>query len=403
MNSFKKNIYRTAIEDSCPDCVANDVTIGTQTWTGCNLDVDTYRNGDPIPYVSNSTIWASLTTGAWCWYNNDPTNETTYGKLYNWHAINDPRGLAPTGYHIPTDAEWTILTNYLGGLTVAGGKMKEEGLCHWDSPNTSATNTSLFTGLPGGYRNANGNYGTLNSNGDWWSSTVYSTGFAWFRYLVYNDGTAYSGGYPNETGLSVRLIKDADPCPECSTHLVTIGAQTWTGCNANTKFYNNGDGIPEVTDPIAWITLTTGAWCYYNNDPSTEATYGLLYNWYAITDPRGIAPAGYHVPSYTEWTTLITTLGGAGIAGGPMKETGLCHWATPNTGATNTSLFTGLPGGYRVETGAFSEIGLSSNMWSSTVYGTGAGWYSRLRYSNDDAPLIGTSMINGLSLRFVQD
>ncbi len=123
------------------------VTIGTQIWSTKNLDVARYRNGDPIPQVTNPTQWASTRTGAWCWYNNDSaTYASTYGRLYNWYALNDPRGLAPQGWHVPTDEEWTILTDYLGGLSLSGGKMKST--TGWNAPNTGATNSSGFTGLP---------------------------------------------------------------------------------------------------------------------------------------------------------------------------------------------------------------------------------------------------------------
>ena len=103
---------------------AQDVTIGTQTWTSKNLDISTYRNGEVIPEVQDSAAWANLTTGAWCYYENSTAKGTIYGKLYNWYAVNDPRGLAPKGYHIPSDAEWTILTDYLGGDSIAGKQMK---------------------------------------------------------------------------------------------------------------------------------------------------------------------------------------------------------------------------------------------------------------------------------------
>ena len=105
---------------------AQDVTIGTQTWTSKNLNVGTYRNGDKIPQVQDKNAWAKLKTGAWCYYENKAANGTTYGKLYNWYAVNDPRGLAPFGYHIPTEAEWTLLTNYLGGDDKSGAKMKKK-------------------------------------------------------------------------------------------------------------------------------------------------------------------------------------------------------------------------------------------------------------------------------------
>ena len=136
--------------------VYQTVTICNQTWTKSNLNVSKYRNGDFIPQVTDPTAWANLTTGAWCYYNDDPANGAVYGKLYNWHAVNDPRGLAPQGWHIPSDIELTTLTNCLGGESIAGGQMKESGFAHWLSPNTDATNSSGFTGLPGGSRGTMG-------------------------------------------------------------------------------------------------------------------------------------------------------------------------------------------------------------------------------------------------------
>jgi uncharacterized protein (TIGR02145 family) len=155
------------------------VTIGTQTWMAENLKVSKYSDGTTIPNVTDNTQWAQLTTGAaWSYYNNDAANNAKYGKLYNWYAVsktsNGNKNLCLTGWHVPTDTEWTVLTDYLGGTSVAGGKMKEVGTTNWQSPNTSATNTSLFTGLPGGRRGNGGDYGD-NSLGFWWSSTEFNT------------------------------------------------------------------------------------------------------------------------------------------------------------------------------------------------------------------------------------
>ena len=184
------------------------VTIGTQVWTIRNLDVTTYRNGDVIPQVTDPTAWVNLTTGAWCSYNNDSANDAIYGKLYNWYAVNDLRGLAPSGYHIPTDAEWTTLTTTLGGTSVAGGAMKETGLMHWLSPNTDATNSSGFAGLPGGFRNSSGFFLFIGYYGSWWSSTEYDTTLAWYRYLDFNSSFVVRGNNNKTNGFSVRLIKD---------------------------------------------------------------------------------------------------------------------------------------------------------------------------------------------------
>ena len=181
------------------------VTIGTQIWTKKNLDVTTYCNGDPIPQVTDPTAWAGLTTGAWCYYNNDPANGAIYGKLYNWYAVNDPRGLAPSGWHVPSDAEWNTLDTYLGGNSVAGGKMKTTTL--WASPNIDATNSSGFSGLPGG-TSYHGTFYDVGFFGVWWSATERNSSDAWAPYTYYNHG-GLNGDYHNkERGFSVRLVKD---------------------------------------------------------------------------------------------------------------------------------------------------------------------------------------------------
>ena len=184
------------------------ITIGSQTWTLKNLDVATYRNGDPIPEVQDASTWANLSNGAWCYYSNNTANGTTYGKLYNWYAVNDPRGLAPNGYHIPTDAEWTTLTTNLGGEQIAGGKKKEAGTLHWLSPNTGATNSSGFAGLPGGSRFYSGDFDGIGASGYWWSSSEGYTGYAWYRSLSYDNGNVNSYGNDERVGFSVRCLRD---------------------------------------------------------------------------------------------------------------------------------------------------------------------------------------------------
>jgi len=190
----------------CPNCITQDVIIGTQTWSKCNLDVTTYSNGDVIPEVTDPSAWTALTTGAWCYYNNDSVTGTTYGKLYNWYAVTDPRGLAPTGYHIPSDTEWTTLVNYLGGVSVAGGAMKETGACHWLTPN-DGTNSSGFSAFGGGIRTTS--FNLINNQGLWWSSTEFILTFAYYRYIAYNSTNITSTVINKANGLSVRLIKDA--------------------------------------------------------------------------------------------------------------------------------------------------------------------------------------------------
>jgi uncharacterized protein (TIGR02145 family) len=184
------------------------VVIGTQQWMQKNLEVAFYRNGDPIPQVTDPTAWAALTTGAWCYNNNDPNTGFTYGKIYNWYAVNDPRGLAPAGWHIPTDAEWTTLQNSLGGSSVAGGKMKEPGTTHWTDPNTGADNSSAWAGLPGGGRNDVGAFFGIGYNGYWWGSTENGTNTAWTRSLNYYDGSISRLNNLKQGGFSVRCLRD---------------------------------------------------------------------------------------------------------------------------------------------------------------------------------------------------
>jgi uncharacterized protein (TIGR02145 family) len=188
------------------------VTICSQVWMQKNLDVTTYRNGDPIPQVTNPAEWLTLTTGAWCYYNNDPATGAVYGKLYNGYAVYDPRGLAPTGWHIPSDAEWTTLTDCLGGLTAAGGKLKERGIKHWSAPNTNATNASKFTALPGGNLvSIDGRFFNLQLTANFWTSTPFpfTTNASYQRRLNYNGENVQTfGGALHSDGMSVRCVKN---------------------------------------------------------------------------------------------------------------------------------------------------------------------------------------------------
>jgi uncharacterized protein (TIGR02145 family) len=187
--------------------VYNVVTIGNQCWMKENLKTTKYRNGDPIPTNLSNTTWQNTTSGAYAIYNNTTANDSIYGKLYNWYAVADPRGLCPTGWHVPSFAEWTTLENFLGGW-ICGGAMKEAGLTHWENPNTDATNSSGFSGLPGGGRPSAGGYYGIGSGGSWWSSTQYSTTDAWFRSLFYDSAGSWLYSNGKRIGFSVRCVRD---------------------------------------------------------------------------------------------------------------------------------------------------------------------------------------------------
>jgi uncharacterized protein (TIGR02145 family) len=187
-----------------------------QEWMTENLRTTTYANGDPIPNVIAPNQWSNLTTGAWAHYNNDNQYENPYGKLYNWYAVSDSRNVCPTGWHVPSDPEWGAFLDYLdpnsnGGnnTSTAGGKMKIAGTQYWQSPNTDATNSSGFSGHPGGNLDA-GSFFDIGNIGSWWSSTndQLNMNSAWSVELRYDNGSNYKGNVPKSYGYSVRCLRD---------------------------------------------------------------------------------------------------------------------------------------------------------------------------------------------------
>jgi uncharacterized protein (TIGR02145 family) len=477
------------------DCT--EILIGTQTWMCRNLDVDHYRNGDEIPQVKDPSIWANFKKGAWCYYNNDPTLGAIYGKLYNWYAVNDPRGLAPDGWHIPSDAEWITLSTYLGGESIAGGKLKsigtiEAGDGFWHSPNKSATNETGFSALPGDYRCIDGVFNVIGSYGYWWSSTEANKASAWNIHLNSFTSSSYRDSNYKYYGQAIRCVKDSKYTPpkinsikpnsasigaeiliigtsfgnkrdssvvsfnemnvseytswsdtEIKVNVpvgaqtgkvsvtvnnlksngvvfpiksnitgdyesIPIGTQTWMFKNLDVAHYRNGDSIPQVTDRTEWANLTTGAWCYYMHTLGIGAVFGKLYNWYAVNDPRGLAPEGWHIPSDEEWTTLSTFLGGEILAGGKLKSTGTFKdygsWYSPNTGATNETGFSALPGGkcdyYK---GSFIEYGEKGYWWSSTGFNATKAWSLSLYYFGTNLYRFDNYKGCGFSVRCIKD
>jgi uncharacterized protein (TIGR02145 family) len=200
VNDIDGNVYRT-------------VNIGTQVWMAENLKTTHFNDGTAIPLVTNNLAWNMLDTSpGFCWYNNDSSSYgTTYGALYNWSAVNTGK-LAPSGWHVPSDSEWSVLTTYLGNDSLVGGKLKESGTAHWLSYNTGATNETGFTALPGGYRSNDGSYASIGFIGYWWTATRSENPpllFACNRLMKRSDGVV---GRESHTmgiiGASVRCVKD---------------------------------------------------------------------------------------------------------------------------------------------------------------------------------------------------
>ncbi len=215
------------------------VEIGTQTWMVENLKVTHYRDGTNIPNVTDVSAWENLTSGAYCWYDNDfGTYKDTYGAIYNWYAVDNITDLCPAGWHVPTDDEWSTLTDYLGGWEVAGGKLKEENTTNWASPNTGATNETGFTALPGGRVDYMAGFQWIGSYGYYWSSTAQGTYQSWYRRFGYNNDDAFPASSFKFSGHSVRCLKDPTPRQIDSLALVDL--------------YNNTNG-PEWTISTNWL------------------------------------------------------------------------------------------------------------------------------------------------------
>jgi uncharacterized protein (TIGR02145 family) len=185
------------------------VTICKQVWMVENLKTTKFNDGTEIPQVKSNSTWIDLTTPGYFWYYHDQSiYGNTYGALYNWYAVETDK-LCPCGWHIPTDDEWTILINYLGGESVAGGKLKETGTTHWLSPNTGATNENGFTSLPGGFRDYYvAGFNRIGDVGIWWSSTDSTASLALYRSMFYNFSDVERYVNSKKSGISVRCIKD---------------------------------------------------------------------------------------------------------------------------------------------------------------------------------------------------
>lgn len=237
---------------SCSDGDGNNypvVQIGSQLWMAENLKTTSYNNGNPIAYPgSDNLAWQTNTTGAYAWYNNEIEYKQVYGALYNWYAVNTDM-LCPAGWHVPNAEEWTLLVELNGGVDFAGGKLKESGTAHWETPNTGATNETGYTALPGGYRYDYGSYDLVDRYGYWWSDYEISADYAQLRNMTYDDAGIFHWGKPKNYGHSVRCIKDQPKLEEAYPGIkgelfnFTIDGETITVEKINGKYIFQGDII----------------------------------------------------------------------------------------------------------------------------------------------------------------
>ena len=388
--------------------------------TECYTKDPSYAETSSAARATSNLVTPGYGDGAYSWYNNDIAYKNIYGAVYNKFSINkkkynNPMGeeygalynwyaatynvggasIAPAGWHVPTKTEWETLITYLGGAFIAGTHMKETGTTHWVSPD--GDNTSGFSSRGSGQRNASdGIYSSLNNGFFGWSITPGAPG----SYYEYENTTgsaiASSAIRSPNYGHSIRLVKDDAINTGTLIDIdgnryptITIGTQVWLSKSLNVTHYNNGVKIPNIVSNPVWIADVSGAMCYYNN---------------AQPVPTSIfAPPGWHVPTATEFATLVSYLGGDVIAGGKLKEMGRWRWNPSNVGATNNSRFTWTNAGFRIADGTFYP-GNYTYIWSKTP---SIGLSSAINQSVnafDTTTSIGSSDTkSGVSIRLIKD
>ncbi|MBK6966332.1 MAG: hypothetical protein IPH20_21030 [Bacteroidales bacterium] len=501
---------------ACTDIDSNNYTIvriGAQTWMAENLNVGQRING-------NWTQTNNNIVEKYC-YANLESNCDEYGGLYQWNemmqykASPGCKGICPDGWRLPSDEEWTILSDYLGGEFNAGSKLKETGTIHWAPPNSEASNASGFSGLPGGWRDIPGSFNELTLNGSFWTSSQLSSSIGNIRYLIVDNENLATGNTEKSKAASVRCLMcdsllsvnvtievSANPILNGSEVTFTatpvngglnpdfqwrvngivvpgIHTQTYTCFPGNTDVFTcvmtsdaaciaknpaTSNEIAMIVDPLpcagtptvyyegmTYTTVQIGTQCWlgqnlnvgtkisecnnqlnngvlekycYDYDDLNCDTYGGLYQWDEMMNytassnanpsgRQGICPSGWHIPSHSEWCQMATYLdesvncnvvGWQGTdAGGKLKSTGTSLWGDPNTGATNQSGFTALPGGNCCPTCGSDMLGFTACFTSSSDYTTGT---IRLYYLDNESQQINMDFYGtnyGCSVRCVKD
>jgi uncharacterized protein (TIGR02145 family) len=371
-----------------------DVQISNQVWMDKNLDVSTFRNGEPMFEAENEEEWRNacdIGQPAWCYFDFKAENGRIYGKLYNQSALYDKRGIAPEGYRIPKTSDiWDLIKN-LGGITSADKALKSKD--DWIYFSYRGNNSSGFTAIP-----------TSEGYAAWWTLSGYF-------YLSDKEQTVNFRDYEN-AGIyekhSVRCLKGYEKKFKTDLQTIKIGSQIWTSKNLEVSTYLNGEPIRHARTQEEWKDADSkgkGAWCYYNHDPKNGEIYGKLYNWYAVNVKRGLAPEGYHIPSDAEWSILINYLGGDST-GFKMKSTTTWNIKGYNLEKGNnsdSSGFNALAGGLCNSSGDFYKITGYGYWWGSSENYTSLAWNRSLSDNNTRVARGNFSKGDGFSVRCLRD
>lgn len=418
----------------------NVVKIGSQLWMKENLNVRKFQDGEEIKEATSLKEWDDAyykKEPAWCYYNFDPANGKRYGKYYNYYAITDYRKIAPKGWHIPDSDEWVELDNTLGGSAKAGIRLRSDKASEWKSlqqPDTVSGFDALSTGNV--YSVVGELFHDFGSSTAWWSSHGKDE-YMHKAHFIYKEGRAVMDDTYKGVGLPIRCVA-GDAVDSWNT--VVCQNNTWMSKNLSTKTFNNGDPIPEAQTAQEWAEAAREqkpAWC---SVPEFEGdgAYGVLYNSYAIEDPRGLAPAGWRIADLSDWIQLFSgyyvDIPDSMIVMEMVKEKPGRHWDLEKTNAfyakhpfsnqflnlldfievkeesrqrqysyySNMSGLSAVPGGKRLSNGSFKEQGQSCYIWSNYKFSVGSPLGSFVLMSILD-PVTGLNLPQGKKIGFIND
>jgi uncharacterized protein (TIGR02145 family) len=413
---FNKN-NRELSEDN----LTNEVKIGDQVWMAQNLRTTKFSDGTPIALVTDKKEWANLETPAFCWYNNNAGKyeKSSFGALYNWYVVNTGK-LCPLGWHVPSDAEWTILLYKVGGEDIAGDELKEIGRNFWSQQYNRANNHSGFAAVGGGNRNMYGPFEEINIRGYLWSASDFPEYVNYPTSInIFSDASnVLTPTMDKKFGMSVRCIKDHNITDYDNNKYNTVqfSNQVWMAENLKTTRLKDGTPIPLVTDKEEWKNLKTPAYCLYDSSlaawghgysSALRKVSGALYNWYAV-NTGNLCPTGWHVSSDGDWRRLTAYFGGDSVAGDKLKSTDF--WpvrADTIKTTTNESGFTALPGGSRQPDGSFYfDLGDTGSWWCSPEYPGNSAFEALFKSIGTENVTVHSALSNkssGYSVRCVKD